>query len=99
MQIFSCDVRNELFNITEINFNVYKFTFFPPMSINRSCPQKVLVPTTNSPHYVPRALCEPVVLNGTFWRRVLLCPVPAGEGVEVLARFHCPVHGLQEAGG
>lgn len=59
----------------------------------------MLVLASNSPHHVLCALSEPVVLDSCVGGRVLVGPVTAREGIEVLTRIHCLVHGLQDAGG
>jgi hypothetical protein len=58
-----------------------------------------LVRASNSPHHVLCSLSEPVVLDSSVGCRVLVGPVTAREGIEVLTWIHCLVHGLQDAGG
>jgi hypothetical protein len=59
----------------------------------------MLVLASNSPHDVLCALSEPVVLDSSVGGRVLVGPITAREGIEVLTWIHCLVHGLQDAGG
>jgi hypothetical protein len=59
----------------------------------------MLVLASNSPHHVLCALSEPVVLDSSVRGRMLVGPIAACEGVEVLTWIHGLVHGLQDAGG